>query len=146
MGTVTGSEEATLYIYSYNEDTKLYEYVDSYEDPYLEFDFYTERPVGKYLLSHEMLPDKFITGENINDENTDEVVGDNEPEQKPNNDKKEEIKQEETKKEEAKKEDTTTAKGNIPYAGGTTVIAIMMLLITAIGTIAFVKNRKLKGI
>ena len=115
-------------LYYFNKDVQKYElcgtgWMDLAYDLYVfEIDH-----CSSYVMSEEELPAEFVikttTGEG-----------------------KEENKKEEPKKEETKKEDTTTAPGSIPYAGGTTVIVIAMLAVVAVGTIAYKKNKDLRGI
>lgn len=42
--------------------------------------------------------------------------------------------------------DNTKAKGSIPYAGGATIIVLSIAIISIAGTIAYIKNRDLKGV
>jgi len=100
----------------------------SMEDNYYSFEI---DHCSSYVMSEEPLPDEFVI--------------DSAKEDKEDT-KKEESNKEEPKKEETKKEDTTTATGKIPYAGGTTVIVIAMLAIVAVGIIAYMKNKELRGI
>lgn len=44
------------------------------------------------------------------------------------------------------KKDNTTAKGSIPYTGGATIIVLSIAIISIAGTIAYIKNRDLKGV
>lgn len=113
--------EAKLYLF--NKDAKKYELCGSGEmDLVVDYYCFTIDHCSSYVMSEESLPDEFViastTGEN----------------------------KEEAKTEETKKEDTTKAPGSIPYAGGTTAIMLTMVVIAVIGTIAFIKNKKLKGI
>lgn len=58
----------------------------------------------------------------------------------------EKIENENQVKDESPKKDTTTAPGKVPYAGGTTTIMLVSLIIVIIGTVVYIKNKNLKGI
>lgn len=167
LGTDGEVAPIPLYIYSFDEESKLYKYKGTEQDPFEVYNFTTDAPIGRYVLTHTILPDELVIGENAKEETTGgnqegtggEITGEEEnkgTEQTPSDEKKEEVKQEDSKKEETKAEatkaeatkteDTTTATGKIPYAGGTTAIVVAIIAIIAIGVIAYMKNRELRGI
>ena len=117
-------------LYYFNEDVKKYELCGS---GYMSLpnDYYVFKidHCSSYVMSEEALPDEFVIASKTEDKED-----------------KEDTNKGETNKEESKQEDQTTAGGKIPYAGGTTVIAISMVLIAILGTVAYIKNKELKGI
>lgn len=137
-----------LYIYSYDENTKLYKYEGFCEDPFKVYDFETDYPIGKYVLTHTIISDDIVSGENAKEENKEQnqtqtggEINKEENKETERNEQKEEEKQEEIKK-----EDTTKAPGTIPHAGGTTFIILLMLVLAGAGVLGYVKNKDLKGI
>lgn len=136
-------EDAKLkswYLYYYNEDIKLYEFLNEKElfDGQEPNCFTTNHPYGKYVLTDILLPNEMVSGENAKKDDSNQSA---EETNKGNNEN-----EKNQEKETTKTEDNTTAPGSIPYAGGTFIIIVSLLAIAIVGIYTYKRNNDLKGI